>query len=231
MGPRNASGGRALDGEGRKDLTDAALESGGAAMGALVGFAVGGPVGAVVGAVVPPTASLTIKLSQRIIERRRNRATRILTQAVIQAGLRPDEALAALEEDLDRAETFLRLISQALSSHPDLDDAYSALLGQLLGAASPESADRIDIIADALTNFRGIHLRVINEIDQAGGDLSAHDIASSVHVPEVELRPVVRELELRGVIKDLGAHPVVWRLREFGAGIAQLIRGAEPHGH
>lgn len=200
----------------------AATETGTAVVGALVGLAVGGPTGAVAGAAAGPILTTTIALVEGVLHRRRERADRLVREALAVARVTPEAAVALLAANDDKADIFVRLIREAAESDPRLQSVLAAVLAQMLTTDSNEQRERLSIVSDAIRGIRFVHVQVLLALHQAGGTLSARSIAEAVHIPEMELRHVVRELELRGMIKDRGVHPIEWELRSLGEGIVRL---------
>lgn len=205
------------------DIVKGSIEVGTAAIGTLVGLAIGGPVGAVVGGVTSPAISLAHDIIANALNRRQKRLEEIVTNSIAISGMNVDDTLQMLNNNDNKTDVLLSLLSLAVSSDESLDYVFSGLISEMLKSPTQQE-DRIIIIGDAIRNFRAIHLKIISAIYSAGGTLSASEISSAVNVPEIELRSVVRDLELRGIILDLQKHPVEWELRELGQAIANYIQ-------
>lgn len=198
-----------------------ARETSSAVVGSLVGLALGGPIGGVVGAAAAPVLSTTLKVAVRALQRRRDRAERILTQALAAKQIEPEQAVHLLETDDDKTDVFINLLSQAGSVDPGVEAMFESILGEILLSESAIQRDRLLIIADALRGMRSIHMRLLASLQAHGGARSAEDLAADVGIPEIELRSVVRDLEMRGMIKDCNVHPIQWEIRALGRGIIE----------
>ncbi len=206
-------------------IRDGGLELGSSVVGALVGLALGGATGAIAGATTTPVLTLTSRVVSRAVERRRARAQRVVLQAITDADLDPEGAVAALDADDERTDSFIGLLKMLMESDPALDRIFAALLSQTL-TADGRQIDRLLIIGDAVRNLRHVHLCLLTSLSEFGGTLPAPAIASNLEIPEIELRGVVRDLELRGMIKDVGDHPTTWKLRELGTSVVRFASEA-----
>jgi hypothetical protein len=204
----------------RADIArEAARDSSAAAIGALVGVALGGVPGAIVGATVSPVLIGTVRIAADVLSRRRQRAEAIVEGALLRHSLTEAETLQKLADHPQKADDFVSLLSQAIASDPSIDAVISAALGEILVSRDETQRERILIVTDSIRGLRPTHMRVLRALHSAGGTMSASAIAEEVHIPQVELRGVVRGLELRGMLKDLGKHPVEWKIRELGRAI------------
>lgn len=203
---------------------DTALDASAAAIGALVGVALGGVPGAIAGAAVSPVLTGAVKLAADVLSRRRQRAEAIVEQAMRRHSLTEADALQQLANHPQKADDFVSLLSQAITSDPSTDAVLGAAVGELLVSRDETQRERVLIVTDSLRGLRSTHMRVLRAIHMAGGTMGAAAIALEMGIPEVELRGVVRGLELRGMIKDSGKHPVEWKIRELGRAIMTFDR-------
>lgn len=206
------------------NTTELAIDTTSSVVGALVGFAIGGPVGAVVGGAAPPLMARAGRITANAFARRSARAERIATVALASIDGDIASGINRLDEEPELADTFLRLLGDAVDSDDTLSAAFGSILGEVIRGNDVE-IERAVMVADSLRGLRATQLRILQAIAASGGELSASDIAEAVGIPEVELRGAVRNLEARGMIKDLEVHPVRWRLRELGEGVVRLASG------
>lgn len=210
--------GGSLEKEADDNAAELAIDTSSAAVGAIVGFAIGGPFGAVVGGAASPLMAKAGRVALGEYARRKARA-----EALVMAGLGDvDAGLDQLEANDSRADTFMRLIRQAVDSEPALDAAFASILRTVVAGGTDE-AERAAMIGDGLRGLRSTQLRILLVLAEHKGELSAKELSESVGFPEVELRGLVRDLETRGMIKDLGVHPIRWRIRELGDGVVRFV--------
>ncbi|MGN6396894.1 MAG: hypothetical protein ACTHMI_15090 [Mucilaginibacter sp.] len=209
----------ATDSPAENFIKEHAVNIGGSAVGALVGLVVGGPVGAIIGATTQPLITMSYQVFEKFIERKRNRIEKILNDAILTKNISEESLIDLITNDELKADNLIWLLRLAAESDPGLDTVISGMIGESLISNSKLQHERLLLIGDSIRNLRWVHLRTLYLLSQAGGVLSAHDIAQKLGLPELELRGVVRELELRGLIKDLEKHPIQWRLRELGEAI------------
>lgn len=205
----------------RESLIDGGVGIGASVLGTLVGLVVGGPVGAVVGAAVSPVISTGARIAKNYWERRKDRATKIITNAFDGAGL-DETKFDSLADNPELIDDFIKLVQTALDNDKSLDKIFTALVRELVSQNSP-NRDRIIIFEDALNGLQGIHLKILKVMYAAGGQMSAANISYHVKISEIELRGIVRTLELKGMIRDLERIPIVWELREMGRAVAEFI--------
>ena len=211
------------DGAERQDMVETIGETGSAVAGTLVGLALGGPLGAVVGAATSPLLAKAARVGSRAWNRRRARAIATVDDAFRIAGTSPEVALDGLLDDAEKADDFLRLLSQAAESDQSLTTAFSSLMAQVLAAPQSDPvSERVAIIGESLRGLRATHVRILQALAARGGVLRASELATVLEIPQIELRGVVRDLEARGMIKDREVHPIEWQLRELGKGIVEF---------
>jgi len=210
--------------ENARDVASTGADVGMSAAGALIGLAIGGPVGAVLGAAAPPLSSLGGRLATRTIQRRFDRAERLFLEvARISRGQSTASVLMGLESSDERTETFVQILGMALNSDESLHSAFAELLRGVVESSEVSDVERLEIVAQSLAGLKSVQVRILLELDSAGGRMSARDISARIDIPEEELRFAVRDLEVRGMIKDGDIHPIEWILRELGAGVVAFV--------
>lgn len=206
------------------ELAEVGIDAGSAVAGALVGFAIGGPIGAAVGAVLPPLTARSGRVIAKALAKRNARIAIMVEESFARAGITPEEAISRLEDNDALADHFIQLVRTAADSDPTTQAAFTAVFAQSLRAQSTNELERLSLVADSLKSLRPVHVRILLELEAAGGEASARSLADAVGVPEIELRGAVRGLELQGMIKDVEIHPMTWRLRELGEGVVRYCQ-------
>lgn len=188
---------------------------------ALVGFSIGGPVGAVVGSALTPTIQMANSIIKDYRERQRNRLTKIVDDAFSDSGLSEEDILSKLEVCPQLVDDLVRMIRQIEGTNPELDPVFSMIISKAITNDDKDNR-RAVVLCDAIKGMNFVQVELLSLLHDAGGVLSAEDMALKTGVSEVELRNAVRDLELRGMIIDNGAEPTIWRLRELGLGITTM---------
>lgn len=193
------------------------------AAGALVGYAIGGPAGAVVSGAFSPTAKLALQVGKIWFERCRTRLINIMEHAFACSGKSENVILQEFLDCPDWCDTVMSMIRQLISSDPKLDFLFSEIIASTLSTNNENERRRLIVLSKSLEGMNEVQLYILKCISQAGGTLSACDMASQLEIPEMELRNAVRDLELRGMIADNGEEPIVWKLRELGIAVVNVI--------
>lgn len=207
-----------MDGDKMKNkLTEIGFSAG----GALVGFAIGGPVGATVGGALPPALQMINSLWEEYKARQRERLTSIVEEAFSNSGLTDEQIFEKLHLNPQLTDDVIRMIRQMEGTDSELDSLFSAILTSVLTEDEKERR-RLVVLYDSIKGMNKVQVELLNTTYEAGGTISAENMAKETGVPEIELRNAVRDLELRGMIIDNGKEPTVWKLRELGLSIAKI---------
>lgn len=196
-------------------------EIGFSAGGALVGYAIGGPVGATVGGILPPALQMINTLWEDYKARQRERLTSIVENAFANTGLSDEQIFEKLHLNPQLTDDVIRMIRQMEGTDSELDSLFSAIISNVITEDEKERR-RLVVLYDSIKGMNKVQVELLNKTYEAGGTLSAENMAKETGVPEVELRNAVRDLELRGMIIDNGKEPTIWQLRELGVSIAKM---------
>lgn len=188
---------------------------------ALVGFAIGGPVGAVVGGAIPPAVQMAKSLFDEYKVRQSKRLSSIVNKAFENSELTDEQILERLKINPQLTDEIIRMIRQMEGTSTELDAVFSVILCNAISKDDYESRRSI-VLFDSIKGMNKVQIELLGLIYEAGGKLSAEDIANKLCISEIELRYTVRDLELRGMIKDNDDVPLIWQLRELGMSIAKM---------
>lgn len=204
-----------------KKVTNKLAEISISAGSALVGFAVGGPIGAAVGGALPPALQMVGSLWEEYKTRQKLRLTKIVESAFANSGLSDEQIFEKLHLNPQLTDDVIRMIRQMEGTDSELDAIFSAIISSVITEDEKESR-RLVVLYDSIKGMNKIQVKLLNLMYEAGGTLSAEDMAKNTGVSEIELRNSVRDLELRGMIIDNGEEPTIWRLRELGISIGRF---------
>lgn len=204
-----------------KKVTNKLTEISFSAGSALVGFAIGGPVGATIGGALPPALQMVNSLWEDYKARQRLRLTNIVETAFTNCGMTDEQIFEKLHLNPQLTDDVIRMIRQMEGTDSELDAVFSTLISSVITENEKERR-RLVLLYDSIKGMNKVQVELLNLMYEAGGILSAEDMAKNTGVPEVELRNSVRDLELRGMIIDNGEEPTIWELRELGLSIAKL---------
>ena len=204
-----------------KKVVDKLAEISISAGSALVGFAIGGSIGAVVGGALPPAFQMVGSLWEEYKTRQKLRLTKIVEGAFANSGLSDEQIFERLHLNPQLTDDVIRMIRQMEGTDSELDAVFSAIISSVITEDEKERR-RLVVLYDSIKGMNKVQVDLLNLMYEAGGTLSAEDMAKKTGVPEIELRNSVRDLELRGMIIDNGEEPTIWELRELGMSIAKI---------